>query len=178
MSSLSLPLILLWKIDIYLSNRNYLSHKQLWFESWILDHLSIRDAGNSELWFWALHAKPPSEEVLHQVTIAESRPVPDAVLPWARVPPDQCIALPNLEESVWLMLEIWNASTKKVKIWKPCNVGHLTKLPKWVRLTWQSAKTHLLPWLQLDLAIGADLHQRLPNLQDDGPIAHLRVSKF
>ena len=37
---------------------------------------------------------------------------------------------------------------------------------------------NLLPWLQLDLAIGADLHQRLPNLLDDGPIAHLRFSKF
>ena len=35
---------------------------------------------------------------------------------------------------------------------------------------------NLLPWLQLDLAIGANLHQRLPDLLHDTTVAHLRLS--
>ena len=62
---------------------------RLRLESWILDHLSIRDAGNGELWLWALHAKPPSEEILHQVAITESRPVPETIFARARVPSNQ-----------------------------------------------------------------------------------------
>ena len=52
----------------------------LWLESWILYHLSIRNAGNGELWFWAFHTEPPSEEIFNQVSITESRPVPETIL--------------------------------------------------------------------------------------------------
>ena len=57
----------------------------LWFESWILYHLSIRNTGNGELWLWAFHTEPPSEEVFDKVSVTESRPVPKTILAWTSV---------------------------------------------------------------------------------------------
>ena len=85
--------------------------ESLRLESWILHHLSVRNAGNGELWLWALHAEPPSEEVFHQVAVTESRSVPDAILAWTRVSTKEGITLPHLGKVfVWNVFagKIWN----------------------------------------------------------------------
>ena len=87
----------LWKIEIYLSKIKYASLKPLWFESWILDHLSVQDAGNGELWLWARN---------HHLKRSSTRSPSQKVVPYQRQ---------SFPEDVQIVWELGKVSEKKHK---------------------------------------------------------------